>query len=315
MNKTTLCTTLVTLLGLQSGAYAAPTVNIAGLVEVEAYHSEDAGDLSVTTVEVGLAAQVNEKVSAEVVLLHEGEETDFGVDTETVSLTISDHLRLTTGQTYVPFGVFGSYMISDPLTMELAETNATALQADYTTGPLSASLYTFNGVNADENIDNWGANLAYTSDHLLLTLGYLANLGDTDGIAADTIDNKVPGMSLSAGVNLGGFSLIGEYISALDEFQVGDGNSDPLDGYQFTTRALPSAGNLELAYAIEATTLAMGIQTTGEAEALGLPEKRIVAGVSHQVLENSVIALEWTGDEDYAGNSSDTVTARLAVTF
>lgn len=311
MKKTTLFLAMATVLGFQAPAIAEPTLAIGGVVEVEASSGEDTSDIAVATVEVGLAAQINERVAAEVVLLHEEDETDFSVDTATISLAFTDNLSVTAGQTYIPFGVFGSNMISDPLTLELAETSATALQADIATGPLVASLYTFNGVNAEEEIDNWGVNLAWTNDNLLLALGYLANIGDTDTIAAETIDSKVPGISVSAGVNLGGFSLIGEYISSSDEFQVGDGNAD----YQFTAKAQPSATNLELAYSMGETTFAVGVQNTDEAEELGLPEKRTLAAISHELMENTVVALEWASDEDYAGESSDTVTAQLAVTF
>lgn len=311
MKKTQLFVAMAAVMGVQTMVFAEPILEIGGVVEVEATSAEDTSDIAVATVELGLAALVNEKVSAEVVLLHEEDETDFSVDTATISLALSDKLGLTAGQTYVPFGVFGTHMISDPLTLELGETNVTAVQADYKAGPLSTSLYAFNGVNAEEEIDNWGVNLAYADDHFLAALGYIANIGDSDTIAAETIDSKVPGMSISAGVSARGLSLFGEYITALDEFQPGDGNVD----YQFTTKVQPSAANLELAYAMGATTFAVGMQTTDEAEALGLPETRALAVISHQLMENTRVALEWAQDEDYAGESSDTVTVQLAVQF
>ena len=311
MKKTTLFIAMATVLGFQATAIAEPTLEIGGVVEVEASSGDDTSDITVATVEVGLAAQINEKVAAEVVLLHEEDETDLSIDTATINLAFTDTLRVTAGQTYIPFGVFDSNMISDPLTLELAETSATALQADITTGPLIASLYTFNGVNAEEEIDNWGVNFAWANDNLFLALGYLANIGDTDTIAAETLDSKVPGISMSAGVKVAGFSLTGEYISANDEFQIGDGNAD----YQFTARAQPSATNIELAYSTGETTFAVGVQNTDEAEDLGLPEKRALAAISHELMENTLVALEWAGDEDYTGERSDTVTAQLAVAF
>lgn len=311
MKKTTLFIAMATVLGFQATAIAEPTLEIGGVVEVEASSGDDTSDITVATVEVGLAAQINEKVAAEVVLLHEEDETDLSIDTATINLAFTDTLRVTAGQTYIPFGVFDSNMISDPLTLELAETSATALQADITTGPLIASLYTFNGVNAEEEIDNWGVNFAWANDNLFLALGYLANIGDTDTIAAETLDSKVPGISMSASVKVAGFSLTGEYISANDEFQIGDGNAD----YQFTARAQPSATNIELAYSTGETTFAVGVQNTDEAEDLGLPEKRALAAISHELMENTLVALEWAGDEDYTGERSDTVTAQLAVAF
>jgi len=316
LKKTTLSIALAAILvGSHANAHAEPTLAISGVVEVEASSGDETSDIAVSTVEVGLASQINEKVAAEVVLLHEEDKTDFSVDTAIISLAVTDKLSLTAGQTYVPFGVFGTNMISDPLTLELAETNATALLADFTAGPLSASLYTFNGVNAEDEIDNWGANLGFISEHFLFTLGYLANLGDTDTIATDSIDTEVPAVSVSTGVNLGGFSLIGEYVSALDEFQVGDGNTDPDKSYIFTTKSQPRATNVELAYTMAPTTFAVGIQTTDEAGVLGLPEMRTLATVSYGLMKNTVISLEWASNEDYANKTSNTVTVQLAVEF
>lgn len=312
MKKAPLSIALASILGIHAGAHAKPTLEIGGLVEVEAFSGKDAAgestsDITVATVEVGLAARINDEVAAEVVLLHEEDETDFSVDTATVSLAFTDHLGLTAGQTTIPFGVFGSYMISDPLTLELAETRASMIQADIRTGPLTTSLYTFNGANTEEKVDNWGVNLAFTSEHLLFTAGYLANIGDTDSIAAETIDSRIPGISFSAGVNLGRLSLIGEFITATERFQ-------PING-AFTASAQPNAANIELAFAMGATVLAVGMQQTNETEELGLPKQRTLACISHRLLSSATIALQWATDKDHAGERGDSVITQLAVAF
>lgn len=306
---------LASLTFVHTLAHAESSVAIGGLIEVEAISAENTSDIAVATVEVALAAELTEKVTGEIVLLHEEDATDFSVDTAVVGLAVNEHLSVTAGQTYVPFGVFGTYMISDPLTLELAETNATALQLDLAAGPATFSLYSFNGINAEDKVDNWGANLDFTSDHFLLTLGYIANIGDTGIIAADTINTRVPGMSVSTGVNVGGFSLIGEHISALDDFQVGDGNTDPVDGYLFTQKAKPKASNLEMAYIMDRVILAVATQRTEQAEDLGLPEQRNLASVWYKLEEDATVSLEFAQEESYAGIRSDAVTAQLAVAF
>lgn len=315
MKRVHLSFALASLTFFHTLAHAESSVAVGGLIEVEAISTENGSDIAVATVEVALAAELTEKITGEIVLLHEEDETDFSVDTAVIGLAVNEHLGVSAGQTYVPFGVFGTYMISDPLTLELAETNATALQLDVTAGLATFSLYSFNGINADQEIDNWGANLDFTSDHFLLTLGYIANIGDTGIIAADTINTRVPGASVSVGVNVGGFSLIGEHIGALEEFQVGDGNSDPVDGYLFTQKTKPTASNLELAYIMDPVILAVAAQRTEQAEELGLPEQRTLASLWYKLEEDTTVSLEFAQEEDYAGNRSDTVTAQLAVAF
>jgi len=309
MQHKTLWLAMTAAIGFSTPVLAAPAIEYAGRVEVEAFSGEDESDITVATVELGTEARLNEQLSGAVVLLYEKDDTDLEVDLATVTLALNDRLSVTAGQDYMPFGVFNTYLVSDPLTLELAETRATALKADFVTGPLVTSLYTFNGPNADTEIDNWGATLGFEGERLAVSLGYIANLGDSDTLAAETISDEVPGVSVSASLLLGDFTFIGEYVAAQDEFQAGDGNAD----YAFTTAAEPSAAQLEVAYTRGPTSFAASLQETEDAAVIGLPEKRWALGISHQVYANARLALEWAADEDYAGEETDAITAQLAV--
>lgn len=295
--------------GFNMPALAAPTVEYAGLVEIEAFTGEDASDITVATVELGTEVKLNEPFSGVVALLYEEDETDIEIDVATVVYDLNEQASITGGQDYMPFGVFNSHMIAEPLTQELAETRATAVKADFATGPLVASLYTFNGPHVDEGLDNWGATLAFESERLAVSLGYIANLGDSDTLAAETIADEVPGVSIGAGLLLGNFTLIGEYLTAQDEFQPGDGNTD----HVFTAASEPEAYQIEAAYLVGPTSFAASLQQTKDATDLGLPEKRTSLGVSHDLYANTHIALEWAADEAYTGEDSDTITIQLAV--
>lgn len=313
MKKHTLALAMAATLGYHGTILAAPTVEASGILEVEAHSGEESSDIAVASAEVGFVAQINNKVTGEVVLLHEAGEPDpIVVDIATITLSFTENFRVTTGKSYAPFGLFDSYMIADPLTLELAETSATLMQADFTTANITSSLYTFNGPNAsDEQIDNWGLAVGYAGESITLLLGYLDNLGDSDTIAAETLDSNVPGVSASVGINLGAFSLIGEYIAANDTFQPGDGNAD----YSFSEESQPNATNVELAYSMGATTFAVGLQRSNEAETLGLPEERRIVTIVNEFMPATTIALEYASEEDYAGEESAMVTAQLAVKF
>jgi hypothetical protein len=242
MKKRNLVMAMTAAMAMNGAAQAEPTIEIGGVIEVEAVSAESSSDIAVATAELGINAQITDKVSAALVLLHEEDDTPFGVDAATITLNATEALAVTAGQTVVPFGLFESNMISDPLALELAETPATALQLDYTAGPISASLYTFNGGNAsDEEIDNHGASIRYSSETFTLGAGYIANLGDSDLIAAETLNSEVAATSINIGVNLGNFALLAEHISASDKFHIGDGNAD----FAFNAEAQPSATQVE----------------------------------------------------------------------
>lgn len=110
-------------------------VEISGLVEVEAGHNnpdegDDSSDVVLATAEIGIAAEINDWVSSEIVLLYEEDETDLEVDVATVTIANPDGpWYITGGQTYVPFGVFETNLISDPLTLEIGETRESVVLA------------------------------------------------------------------------------------------------------------------------------------------------------------------------------------------
>lgn len=294
---------------------AAPQIEIGGVVEVEAVSGDGDSDIVVATVELGLAAQINERASAEIVLLYEEDDAPVGVDSAIINVEMSDRVSVVAGQSFIPFGRFESNMVSDPLTLEIAETSASLMQLDYTVDALGLSFYAFNGAQAGDEIDNYGINVALAGERFAVALGYLANIGDTDTIAADTIDSAVPGMSIGARYNVGGFTLLAEHIAAVSEFKSTDGNSDLTTGYNFNAGDKPSSTIFELAYTIGETTIAIGTQRTTEAAVLGLPEQRTVVAISTAWMENTSVAMEYASDEPYAGDSIRTVTAQLAVEF
>ena len=140
-------------------------MEFSGTVELEASHSDpfagqSTSDLVVATAELGLAVQVHDWVSTEITLLHEEDDTNLEVNVATVTIAQLDGPFFMTGrQFYLPFGVYETNMISDPLTLEVAETRETALQVGAETNGFSGSVFGFNGTNkegTDNRIDNYG---------------------------------------------------------------------------------------------------------------------------------------------------------------
>jgi hypothetical protein len=317
------------------------SVEMSGAVEIEASHSSpyqgpNESDLVLATVELGINAQVNDWTSAEIILLHEEDDTDLEVDVGTITIANPDApWFVTAGQFYIPFGAFESNMISDPLTLEIGETRESALQVGYDAGRFNGSIYAFNGDNKKDNgtknrIDNWGANLNYVHESEALNfgagIGYINDIGDSDSIqdqintnlGNNDVDDHVPAWTASAIAETGPFTLIGEYVRATDDFATAE---LPFNG----GGAQPKAWNVEAGYGFSImgkdSTLAAAYQGTREALDLGLPKRRMLLGWSIGIMDNTALSFEWAHDKDYStsdggtGEDADTVTTQLAVEF
>lgn len=331
-----------------SGGEVLQTINdhvrLSALVEAEAsrsddYDNEDSSDITLATVEVGLNARVAEWSSAHVLFLYEeGEENDHIIIDEgfiTLGNTEKYPVYLTAGKMYVPFGSFESNMVSDPLTLEIGETGDSAVLARFAANGLHGSFYGLNGdINegGEDEIDSFGVSLGYTmeNDTFALDMGadWLNNIGDTNGIGdfladravarPEEIDEYVNGLSLHAVFSSGPFTLIGEYVAALDSFAPGEVDFQG-EG------ARPEAYNLEAAYGTEitgrATTFALGYQATDQALDLGLPESRYIGTVRMELFPFTSLAVEYLHDEDYgtghggSGEDANTLTMQLAMEF
>ena len=322
------------------------SMEMSGVVEVEANHTDpyegpNENDLVLATVEVGISAQINDWTSAEIILLHEEDDTDLEVDVGTITIADPDApWFVTTGQFYLPFGAFESNLISDPLTLEIAETRESALQAGFDMGRFNGSLYAFNGDNKKNNgrknrIDNWGANLNYVHEgdnmNFGAGIGYINDIGDSDTIqdrianlanlGSNDIQDHVPGWTINAIAETGPFTLIGEYVRATDDFEPGELPTFNGSG----SGAQPKAWNAEAGYGFSFmgrdSTIAAAYQGSKEAQDLDLPKRRTLLGWSINIMENTALSFEWAHDKDYStsdggtGEDADTITTQLAVEF
>lgn len=306
-------------------------VEMSGLVEVEAGTTSqesvtDENDITVATVEIALTAGINEWTTTEVVLLYE-DSGDTALDIDSATLTLANpesNWSVTAGRTAIPFGVFDTQLISDPLTQEMGEAFENIILFDIESGAVNAGMYFFNGDIQDggNTTNSFGAfvNYGMTSSvsEFTASLGYLNNIGDADGISTAVNDNggnlaeHVAGIFVALHYSSGLLTLSGEYISASDDFEVNTLAST-------SEAASPSAYNLEAAYSFtlsgQKTTMAIAFQGTDEAEAIGMAETKKLLGLSMGVMKNMHMGFEVSSEEDYVGEKTDMMTAQLAVEF
>ncbi len=319
-------------------------ISLSGLIEVEAGYEnidfddpaaddEDSSDLTLATVELGIDVDFIKHVSGQVLLLWEEDETEpLDVDEAFILLDGEDvlPLYLQAGKIYVPFGNFETHFISDPNTLELGETRESAAVVGYTNDLFNLSFGVFNGdideEGKDDHIDSFVASGVFTLPEesvpglaLATGLSWISNIADSD-LLTDTIedaaedaavdafiDNKVDGLAafLIATLNER-WTLIAEYVGALDEFD----DADPgLGGLE------PKTWNFELGCAVtEALTVAAKYEGGNNLGDL-LPDEQYGIVASYGLFKYTTLSLEYLHGEFENDDERDLATAQLAFEF
>jgi len=141
-------------------------VELHGLVEMEASHADGpgggGGDLAAASVELVLNAQVTPWVGAHVLIALEGGTTTppkFDEASITIANPEDSPLSIAMGRIRVPFGNFDSALISEPLTLEVGETQETAMRLGWGANGLHAFAY---GPIGGAEGGGYGVALGYT---------------------------------------------------------------------------------------------------------------------------------------------------------
>ncbi len=327
-----------------SPAFAEVEIKVSGVVEVEFgfvdnFANEKNSALALATVEIGIDAQINETVSAHILMLHQDGDTEpQEIDEGSVTIAGPDGgFYFTGGRLYVPFGVFESNMISDPLTLEIGEIREAAMQFGID-GAIYGSLFIFNGAtieaqdpeSADDAIDQFGFNMGYISefDETSFDIGmdYISSIGESAGLFGAleaTTEGKVvghiAGVAVHVNFSAGPFNIFTEYVAALDQFDVTEIAFNDAG-------AQPSAYNFEIGYLYGQSAIAIGFAGSAEALDAGLPESRASLVFSTEIIAGAALAVEVAVNEDYStndkgtdvngtGNSASTITLHVAVEF
>jgi len=340
----TIITSTIAACGLMTSATHANDqyeIEVSGVIEVEASGGRATdgsanSDITLATVEIGIDTAITDHVSTHILLLHEEDDTDLEIDEGTITLSQLGGLpiEMTAGQMYVPFGNFESHMVSDPLTLEIGETRESVVRFSSEAGNAYGAIYSFKGTtrNADESdrVKGFGANIGFSVEHehfnLDTGISYISNMAETDTIEGSTsidanggVTTDAPaGIGLHAIVRKGPLTVIAEYIGANDGF-------DATDLAFKANKAEPAAYNVEAGYELsifgKEATIAVAAQGTSEAQALDLPESRMLGGVSVNLREQTSLSFEWASSDDYdvadggSGLSTDMYTAQIAVEF
>lgn len=314
-------------------------ISFDGIIETEVgYAMEDlngdetsAGSISLATVALGLDMDIVKHVSGHLVMMYEQGEADGAVlvDEGFISLNGEDiiPLYLNAGKFYVPFGNYATHMLSDPLTLEMGETQQTALLAGFANSWIDTGVAVLNGDVDDsreqnDHLDTFVLKVSATLSENAVSgfglsggLSYMSSIADTDGLeevfddAGISLDkDDVPGIGgwISASI-ADMFFLEIEYITAIEAF---DADEQGL-GEDRKFGAL----NLELAYApIEKLIIAARYGRTMDTEGF-FPESQLGAAVSYGLFERTTLGIEYLINDFHNTDTNTLITARLAVEF
>ncbi len=324
----------------------ADKIHPSACIEVEASYQDynfhdpsvrdtDTSDLVLATVEIGFDVDIAKHVKASLFFLYEEDDTPFDVDQGIITIDGADvvPLYVDLGKMYVPFGMFESHFIRDPLTLELGETNESAAVGGFRNDWLELSVGAFNG-DIDEtgessnHIDNYLASAFFTLPEttvpdLNLTAGisWISNIADSDnlqttpadegtGVNAETIKNHIGGFNTFIIASLlDKYFFNAEYLGAIDDFEAGELSFDGGKSYR------PEAWTIEFAYGVtDSLNLAVCYEGSNDCGDF-LPEKQFGGCVSYDLFKDTSVALEYLYGKFENKDTRHLMTTMLAIEF
>lgn len=300
-------------------------IRFSGLVEVEAFYTKTgsaqaASDIVLSTVQLATEINFGENIGGNIVFLHEEGETEpVVIDEAFISFSrpfaSGSKTSLIAGRFYLPFGNFHSAMLTEPLTLELAETSNSAVQVNYDMKWFEIYAAIFNGetdtIGSRDNIDTFVAALQLKPfEKISLGAYFMSDLAESDiGLVADPVNygGSVSGAGGYLSMEAGKFSINLEYISALESF-------DAVTFGEDLTGPEPKAWNAELCF-IPIDRLGMAVRYEKADDFKG-DLSRYGGVVYYTFFGNTVLALEYMKENlENGGSDTHVVTTQLALGF
>lgn len=347
MKKNTMLTTIIIVLAFMlQTAWAgmgqiSDAITLSGAIELDYSYSDDSAvddntvndstsDLDIGTLEIGLEAALHENLTAVVLLKGEGlADSDGEIDVDEAFFEIKKgQFYLVAGKKALPFGVFASNFINDPLTQELYEINDTGLTigfADDKIAGLDLSLTIYKGETLITTVNDAGYGWARggtTTTNDVNSYIFSGSVSPVENLSLSAFVNSEPGDSdrnntAGAAVSFaaGAFLIDAEYIAAMQR----ELNS----GQEYKE----NAWTIELAYQVtDPMLLALRYEAfDADQSADGNLENRMAAAVTYNLVSNDTFSCDLMGEvrhseyEDVAGGSADDelneIFVRLAVSF
>ena len=285
-------------------------VDMFGSKQKDRMPSKSESNIVLDTVELVLETEVNENVSAMAIIKYDGGDDEVVLDEANLTLknVVRPPLTLTAGKYVLPFGVFESHLVNDPLTQEIYEINAAGISLAYVLEGMqgvevSASVYESQaGVN---DLADYILNASFAQEELY-SLSVYYNSAKAEG-GFDRDDSM--GVSLNAATR--NITFDGEYITALNR----EGDAPEESAYSMSV-AYQLQPTIEVAARYEdyEDDINGNQQTDPEDPAQGL-DYRYSFGANYELYENATLSVEYRISELEAEPTLNEWVLRLGVEF
>lgn len=230
------------------------------------------------------------------------------------------------GRIYPAIGHFESFLITDTITREAFETQATALEAGYANDWINLGLAAFRGNTheisdgEDRKINAYFAHLGLATPEGFLGdlklsghIAYMSNLDSgfiRDQIADNAIQDLVGAWSAEFKAEYGMFAMIAEYMRVTDSYKAGALGYAPAGA-----KPEPYAYNLEAAV-MPWSGWTFAVRHEGSGDLYGeQPERQWGLGAKWEFLKDTTLGLEYMRGDYQNNDTRDLVTTQLAVKF
>ena len=316
---------------------AGKRLKVYGAVELEGHYSNykpKSGDsvsesgFALSTAEIFFDATINKYTKGLVHLLYEDFDDFISLDEAFILIGQTDDIPayFLGGKIYPAIALFETYMVSDPITQNLFELQATAAEIGWAQDWFNIGAGMFNSIiheasdAPDDNINTFYVRAQFDAPEGALGEDVDINFGVAyiNNIAAGNLGDEVVGGDLQEMV--GGWSAMisaqykivaftAEYMTAADDFKAGELS---FDGGK---KARPTAYNFELAcMPIDAWTIAVryeGSEDTGDFE----PDNQYGLTVAWDFLPDTTLSVEYLHGSYENDDDRDLFTTQLAVGF
>lgn len=281
-------------------------VILTGAIEVEGFYEDhdtdgESSDLNLATVELGIEAELHEYVTGTLLFLYEEHDTEFDIDEGKIKISSPYGLNATVGKMYIPFGMYNSHMVTDPQTLELGETNETAILLGYDHEVVQIAVGVYNGHvddAGDNHIEDAVASIVVTPvEGVTFGGSFISDISDTDLDITGLADSSTPlvdevgGFAGFISLAFGPVMFEGEYVGTSDSYDVSELDNDG-DGHGDRPRAF----NVELAAQVHEKVV-LAVRYEGNKEFFDEPENQYGGTVAVNIFPYTTLALEYLHGE------------------
>ncbi len=286
-------------------------------------------EIKLRKAEIFMEAQINPWAKGLIHLLWEQDKTE-PVDLDEgyilVGQTNDMPFYAMAGRIYPAIGHFETFLITDTITREAFETQASALEVGYSLDWINFGLAAFRARTheisdgEDRKINSYFAHLGLATPEGFLGdlklsghIAYLSNLDSffiRDQVTDNAVQDLVGAWSVAAKAEYGMFALMGEYLRVTDSYKAGALGYAPIGA-----KPEPYAFNLEAAVKPSADwTFAVRYEGSGDLYGQQ-PERQWGLGAQWEFLKDTTLGLEYMRGDYQNNDTRDLVTTQLAVKF